>query len=121
MRCVMSLNEFLLSVQIGWPHEERKRHQLIAVNITLAFSSPPKACETDELADTLCYHGLSDALKAGIKDRGFRLIECLAATLYQIIRDFVANDTIAIQVKVTKKPAIADLTEGVTFSYGDLA
>ena len=120
MRCVMSLNQFQLSVQIGWPHEERKRHQLIAVDVTLGFPSPPKACQTDQITDTLCYHALTDALKAGVENRWFRLIESLGATLYQIIREFVANDTLAIDVRITKKPAIAGLTEGVSFSYGDL-
>ena len=119
MPCQMTFHDLLLSVRLGWPKEERTDHQQVAVTLCLTFPEPPLACQTDQLADTICYHTLTEALKEGIRDKSFRLIECLAETLYQLTQAFLANPETRIQVHVTKKPAIAGLTGGVTFSYGE--
>ena len=40
----MTLNNLLLPVNLGWPGEERAKQQLVSINITLTFETPPAAC-----------------------------------------------------------------------------
>lgn len=116
----ITLNNLLLLVSLGWPSEERAEQQQVSVNLTLTFDSPPKACQTDLLDDTVCYHGLTDALKNGVRNKKFRLIEHLTHELYHLSKQFLPPQ-VSIFIHVTKKPAIADLIDGVSFSYGEMA
>ena len=114
----MTLNQFLLSVKLGWPVDERARHQVVAVDIMLRFKHPPSACDTDNLENTVCYNELTKTLKQGINNKSFRLIESLTKELYLLTKSALDNTTL-VTIKVTKKPAIENLTEGVTFIFGD--
>jgi dihydroneopterin aldolase len=115
---VIHLRAIELNLHLGWPEAERKEKQIILVDLHLHFSTPPKACETDDLKDTYCYDQLIQKIVKETTSREFRLIEYLAQHIYQIIR-LTFTEIAAIQVAVSKKPAIPQLTGGVVFSYGD--
>ena len=114
----ITLNSLEVPVKLGWTEEERSHEQLISIDVTIQFAEPPKACTTDLLNDTHCYDSLVTAIKTSINDREFRLLEYLGYALYQTIKPHFSPDTL-IQIHITKKPAILNLTKGVTFSYGD--
>jgi len=114
----ITLNNLELSVNLGWPQGERVKQQIVTLDVVLHFSKPPLACTTDQLADTYCYHTLINTIKKNLEQRHFRLIEHLGFELYQTIRQSLSSDT-RIQLRLTKKPAILNLTDGVTFCYGD--
>lgn len=114
----MKLQGIELQIHLGWSEQERQKRQTISLQLDLYFPEPPAACETDNLADTLCYDHLINNLKNHIENRPFKLIEHLAKEIYKFTKKST-NSEIVIKVHVTKKPLIEALTQGVMFSYGD--
>src|SRR3990167_2092669 len=113
----MVLNHLELSVNLGWPHGERVKQQIVTADVTIFFENPPKACMTDQLADTYCYDTLIDKIKNCVALRHFRLLEHLAYEIYHIVKQ-LASANARVHVALTKKPAILNLTGGITFCYG---
>jgi len=113
----LHLNALELSVNLGWPQGERKKTQIVTLDVSLFFPTPPLGCTTDQLTDTYCYATLIDAIKKGVAQRDFRLLEHLGHEIHRIITDSVPPD-VGVHISVTKKPAILNLTGGVTFCYG---
>lgn len=107
-----------LEVILGWPEEERAQTQKVSLDIHMQFPQPPSACETDELDDTHCYDTLVQKIKHHISTRHFRLIENLGYEIYQHIKQNLTTDT-SVCIRITKKPAIENLTGGVSFAFGD--
>lgn len=114
----ITLNHLELSVNLGWPQDERIKPQIVTLDVVIHFSKTPLGCTTDQLTDTYCYHTLINTIKNSLEQRHFRLIEHLGFELYQTIKKSLANDA-RIQLHLTKKPAILNLMGGVTFSFGD--
>lgn len=107
-----------LNLHLGWPAAEREQRQIILVDLMLTFAKPPKACETDDLDDTYCYDTLVQAVVKQTEQHEFRLIEHLAAKIYHLVKKECV-DISSVCVSVFKKPAVANLSGGVTFTYGD--
>lgn len=113
----MQLNGLELSVNLGWPQGERKKTQIVSLTAIIYFPATPLGCTTDQLTDTQCYDTLIQSIKNGLGDRHFRLLEHLGYEIHRIIQDNLPPD-FKVQISLTKKPAILNLTGGVTFSYG---
>mgnify|MGYP001597833778 CR=1 FL=1 len=113
----MQLNGLELSVNLGWPQGERKKTQIVSLTVIICFPTPPLGCTSDQLTDTYCYDSLIQSIKNGLADRDFRLLEHLGYEIHRIITENLPPD-FKIHISVTKKPAILNLTGGVTFSYG---
>lgn len=107
-----------LEVVLGWPEEERAQTQKVALDIHMQFLQPPIACETDDLHDTYCYDTLVQKIKKHVSTRPFRLLENLGYEIYQHIKQNLKTD-ISVCIRITKKPAIDNLTGGVSFTFGD--
>lgn len=118
MKSSIVLHDLELSVRLGCLPEEQLQDQIIALDINMQFSTPPRGCTTDNLDDTYCYDVLISKIKKEIATREFRLIEFLAHEIYHIVRANLPKDTI-IGVRVKKKPLILNLMGGVSFYYGD--
>ncbi len=115
----ITLNRLELSVNLGWPQGERIKQQIVTLDVTIRFKEPPKGCSTDQLADTYCYDALVKTIKSYIATRNFRLLEHLGYEIHRLIKQSLAPD-MAVEINITKKPAILNLTGGVTFCYSDL-
>lgn len=116
----IKLNGLELSVKLGWPQDERLKEQIIRLDVIIRFSEPPKACHSDDLEDTHCYDALTEIIKQFVASRKFRLLEHLGLEIYNLIKHELSPDK-EVCVQITKKPAILNLTDGVTFCYGDFA
>jgi dihydroneopterin aldolase len=114
----LSLNGLQLSVFLGVYPEERLQKQTVSLDSHIRFPEPPKACESDLLEETYCYDKLIKSLKSNLENRKFQLIEHLAQELHVLLKSYFPPFS-AISIRVTKKPAISELTQGVTFEYGD--
>jgi FolB domain-containing protein len=113
----MNLNGLELRVNLGWPQGERKKTQIVTLDVSIGFGTTPLGCTTDQLTDTHCYDALITSIKNGIDGRDFRLLEYLGYEIHRIITENLPADC-SIYIKLTKKPAILNLTGGVTFCYG---
>ncbi|HSW93703.1 MAG TPA: dihydroneopterin aldolase [Gammaproteobacteria bacterium] len=116
----LTLNGLELSVNLGWPQGERKKSQIVTLDVSIFFPEPPSGCKTDQLEDTWCYDALIKIIKREIADRDFRLLEHLGHEIHGIITEHLPPD-FPVRIRLTKKPAILGLTGGVTFCYGHTA
>jgi FolB domain-containing protein len=116
----LTLNGLRLLVFIGVHPEEMQKKQEVSLNLRICFAEPPQACVTDQLDDTYCYDSIIAYLKEQLTPKKFRLVEYLAQESYQALKSYFPQTMrTAIGVQVTKMPAIAGLSAGVTFEYGD--
>ncbi len=116
----LSINQLNLFVSLGWPENERLDKQAILLDAKVTYPTPPKACDTDQLEDTVCYSDLINALRPPLEAKTFHLIEHLAQDAYDILKSMLPLGSL-ITVSVLKHPAILGLAGGVTFSLGDHA
>jgi FolB domain-containing protein len=114
----LTLNGLRLSVFLGVYPAEIQKKQTITLDAQIQFSSPPQACTTDKLADTYCYDSIISHLKEKLASRRFQMIEHFSREVHGLLLGLLPPD-VKLAVRVTKLPAIADLTGGVTFRYGD--
>lgn len=111
------LHELELPVFLGWSEAERLRKQMVMLDITLHFKTPPLACQTDQLKDTVCYQFLADKIKDHLETRKFHLLEHLGFDVYTLIKTIFPADT-RVQISISKQPPIPNLKKAI-FSYGD--
>lgn len=114
----LSINGLCLSVFLGIYPEEKQKKQPVILDLHLRFAEPPSACNSDQLVDTYCYDRIIHYLKEKLADRRFQMIEKFTKTLYDLLKDYFP-ETVILSVRVTKKPKLPELTQGVTFEYGD--
>lgn len=113
------IRQLELNVNLGWTDEERSQKQTITIDIKIRFKKPPKACTTDNLADTFCYDTLIKEINNYVDPREFRLIEHLGHEVYQLAKNNVKNEAL-ISIIVNKKPAwIENLKGGASFYFGE--
>jgi dihydroneopterin aldolase len=107
-----------LCVFLGWPKEERKKEQVVLLDILIHYQIPPKACETDQLEDTVCYSTLVKYLKDEIAGHSFHLIEYLGAKIFHLVKE-KTPPTAKVNIIITKHPPICGLAQGVRFNFGE--
>jgi dihydroneopterin aldolase len=89
----------------GWFAYEREQGQEFVVDVELTFDTSPAAA-SDDLADTVDYGAIGDAVLAVVEGEPVRLIETLA----QRIADACLRDERIQQVRVTVHKPQAPLT-----------
>lgn len=112
----LSIKDLSLTLPIGWQASEREKIQTVKVDIKIDPLATPIACQTDELADTVCYDALIKNIREDIQS--VRLIEHLAKKIFDLVEAFVEIDA-AIKVTIKKHPDISGLGQ-VSFSYGNI-
>jgi dihydroneopterin aldolase len=113
---VLEVPRARLRVTLGWEAAERARPQSIDLRLRVEFARPPRACESDELADTICYAALLEQAQRCCEGREFRLIEHLAHTLLQALRPLLPPGA-TLELTVSKPHApVPALREGVRFT-----
>lgn len=114
----MTLNNLELNATLGWPDIERAQPQKIIIDINIQFVTPPKACITDTLEDTVCYDTLVKIVKNIVSSKEFHLLEHLGYEIYRGIKESITQPT-NIGLYVKKQPPIPELTGGAAFYFGD--
>lgn len=113
----LSVRQIELWVYLGWPKTERQEKQRILLDIDFTFSNPPKACETDQLDETICYAEVIEKLEKYLQNKEYKLLEHLGKSIYDFIKSLYP--TASFLIHVTKFPAISNLLNGACFTYGD--
>jgi 7,8-dihydroneopterin aldolase/epimerase/oxygenase len=113
---VLEVRAARLRARIGWAAPERAREQELELSLRLEFARPPRACETDQLADTVCYAQLVERARETCAKGEFRLVEHLARVLADELRPLLPAGT-ALELTLCKpEPPIAELAGGVHFT-----
>src|SRR3990167_5877044 len=118
LKTMLNIHQLALSVKLGWGDQERQQTQTILLDISILFPQPPRAIETDQSQDTLCYDNLIDTIQHYISTKHFRLIEHLAAEIHRFIKTQLPP-SIKLCIRLTKFPAIQALPAGVSISLED--
>ena len=118
MKANLYVRRLELSVNLGWRSPERKQEQAVELDLDIHYPNLPKACETDELNDTVCYAQLTDVIRKHIAKKHYRLVEHLSAEIYTIAKSHLPLE-VKLRVRLTKYPKIEGLKGGVCFDYGD--
>ena len=82
-----------LHVRLGCGEAERAEPQDVDLGVRVRFASPPQACETDELGDTVCYAKLVDQAHEVAAGREFRTVEHLAYAIGRRLRSELPADS----------------------------
>ena len=51
----LNIRSLELNLHLGWRNKERTDEQVVLLDMEIRFPSPPIACTTDDLQDTVCY------------------------------------------------------------------
>ena len=96
------LNEVKVQTKLGVPEWERMVEQTIILDIEIGYDLG-KACQSDDVADTIDYGAVVNRIRETLKENSFQLVEALAEHICQLIlKEFNA---LSVRVKVAK-PAI---------------
>jgi dihydroneopterin aldolase len=96
------LSEVKVQTKLGVPEWERMVEQTIILDIEIGYDLS-KACQSDDVADTIDYGAVVSRVRETLKENSFQLVEALAEHLCQLIlKEFGA---LSVKVKVAK-PAI---------------
>ncbi len=95
------LTDWRQNVKLGVTAEERMEAQLVAIDIAVRFDELPLACQSDQVADTVCYDHLLKVLCGELASHEWRLLEHLTYDLYRKLQQLL-SDGCVIRIKVTK-------------------
>jgi dihydroneopterin aldolase len=105
-----------MRARVGWSPGERARLQIIELSLRVEYALLPRACETDELTDTVCYAQLLERADRVCTDREFRLVEHLAHVLADELHVLLPADAV-LELTVSKPhPPLPRLHGGVHFT-----
>lgn len=104
----LSINDLQLKVNLGASEKERARKQTVMLNIDIIFSTPPKACKTDAIADSVCYDEMIVKIRKFCIGKEYSLIEHLGHQLHQFIKKNIPSGC-RLYLMVEKKPPIPNL------------
>ncbi|MCF6777160.1 dihydroneopterin aldolase [Thiotrichales bacterium 19X7-9] len=106
----LHINGCELYAYLGATGTERDLQQRVLVNIELSFPSLIKACQSDELEDTICYKTLRDLLQNALNERAFNLIEHLGWFLTDTVLTHYPEVTIH-RLELVKYPPTSHINE----------
>jgi dihydroneopterin aldolase len=96
------LSEVKVQTKLGVPEWERMVEQTIILDIEIGYDLS-KACQSDDVADTIDYGAVVERVRRTLKENSFQLVEALAEHICQLIlKEFGALN---VKIKVAK-PAI---------------
>jgi dihydroneopterin aldolase len=96
------LREVKEQTKLGEPECQRMYEQTIILDIEIGYDLS-KACQSDDVADTIDYGAVVNRVRETLKENSFQLVEALAEHICQLI--FKEFGALSVKVKVAK-PAI---------------
>ena len=119
MKATLRLHDIQLMMSVGHLEEERATLQPMRIDVDILFATPPKACDTDELDDSVCYDTLIAFVREYCENISFKLLEHLSKRLHSLVHSqFSESDKVFIRV-VKLNPPIDVLHGGAACGYGD--
>jgi dihydroneopterin aldolase len=115
---VLSVEDYSVLCSLGCTAEERATLQEVRASVRIRFAQAPKACETDQLQDTLCYAEVCARIKQVVESKGYQTVEHLARAIVLRLETLISKDDVW-SLKIHKvNPPIQGLRGGVTFELG---
>ena len=115
---LFTLSDLRLSLSIGLTEEERSALQPIRFDVKITYVTPPQACQTDEIDDTICYHTMVNNIEAFCSKRVYKLLESLCYELFQHLKHTIKED-VKLWIRVEKCEPPVNNVSHVSFEYGE--
>jgi dihydroneopterin aldolase len=113
---LLEIKEIELMVKLGAEEHERRKAQKVLLDIEISHRSLPAACQTDELADTICYATVAHSVVQHVNLKEFKLVEHMAHSVLQIVKEKVSVGH-SIRVRVHKHPIVPGIKwAGISFA-----
>lgn len=110
-----------LAVNLGCTAAERSSRQEVRVAVELRFAEAPLAMLTDNLADTICYAEVAQAIQQHCEAREYQLIEKMAHEIFGIVKEIVRPNS-KVEITLHKmQPPIDCILGGTVFRCGDFS
>ena len=113
-KSILEINKLILPILIGVDKLERLKPQAIEFNISLEFHQTPKACESDNINDAVCYDKLVTLIEGFCSKKEFHLIEHLGYLLHQYLQTNLPSAKLKLQV--CKTPPIKAIKGNCCFT-----
>ena len=117
-KCALIIKDLKLKINLGVTAKERKKKQQVLVSIKINFSYPPKACETGEISDTVCYDTLTQEIKKFCRHKEFTLIENLGMRLFLLVKKSIFKDC-ELNLSIVKLHPLRELARSI-FEISDV-
>lgn len=92
------ITELEVFYRVGVPDEERAQPQRLLVTVDMRVNAP-RAAATDDLAGTIDYFAVSQALLSFGEGRSWKLLERLAAELAEFVLATCRPETVFVEIK----------------------
>ena len=117
----LCIRDFSFRCALGCLQEEQDQPQEVRVSLKFRFPTPPPACESDQLTDTVCYAEICEHIRKVGTAGKFRTVEHLGHAIYLRLGSSLPRE-IQWGLEVHKvHPPVDGLTGGVYFQIGDLS
>ncbi len=118
LKTSLSINDILVSVQLGVPPEERKTPQDVLISVEYEFLKIPDGVRTDDISNTLDYSKVSEAIESCIKNKSFQLLEHLSYHVWNSLPMFGGSKR-SLVVKKVEVP-LKNVFGGATFHISEM-
>lgn len=115
----LKIQDYALWLHLGVSDQERHKPQQVNLSLEIEFLEPLKACDTDQLEDTVCYDLLTTQIAKELHSKSFKTIEFLAKEIFDFIKPRVSTKN-RLQIHIHKvSPPMPHILGGTHFYYGD--
>jgi dihydroneopterin aldolase len=83
---IVYIRDFKIDTVIGMFQWERRIQQTLSLDLEMAWDIRPAAA-SDTIAEALDYRAVSERLKAHVEQAHYQLVETLAESIWQILRE----------------------------------
>jgi FolB domain-containing protein len=105
-------------ISLGCSPEERATQQPIDIDIKIKFINELPGCSSDQLADVVCYHTLTEQVIGAIQNQSFHVIEFLAARIFASVEKQLHSIDAIVEIAVTKPHhPVPHVQKGIVFTY----
>ncbi|MDR1551459.1 MAG: dihydroneopterin aldolase [Holosporaceae bacterium] len=87
---------------LGLDEIEKVTKRMVFIDISLRFPHGNRACQDDQITQTVCYRSLLCHMKEKLTNIEFNLIERVAQFLYDEISGYLDDKSILKRIKITK-------------------
>ena len=118
----LNINKYMVNIILGNNEDERINKRPVIINISIRFLNENRACDNDELNQTICYATLLDFLKKQLEKTNFKLIEKVTQFIYDKINEYVKENRISniqLRVELIKTNPPAEGLESAAFIISD--
>ena len=95
---LITIEDLEVRFHVGVPDEERAESQRLLITIRMTHDLGPSGAN-DNLAETVDYHAVSQAVKALGKARRWKLIEALADDICELVLEQFRPSAVRVEIK----------------------